>query len=157
MRLHPWLYSRGHGSESVASVRIPVANIELAVSVARDAVATCRRAASETDRTTSTQETAGAARASGLGTRTHARAESVDLVVRSRRSSGLPSQAASPDEAERAASVAVLTVGSFEQHGHILPLAADTMVACAIADHVVAAVRVALSQRALLTSPRRGV
>jgi len=38
------------------------------------------------------------------------------------------------DEAERGASVAVLPVGSFEQHGHFLPLTTDTMVACAIAE-----------------------
>ena len=44
----------------------------------------------------------------------------------------------SSEEAARAASVAVLPVGSFEQHGHILPLATDTMVACVIAEHVAA-------------------
>lgn len=43
------------------------------------------------------------------------------------------STATSADEAARAAGVAVLPVGSFEQHGAYLPLATDTLVACAIA------------------------
>lgn len=40
------------------------------------------------------------------------------------------------DEASRA-TVAVLPVGSFEQHGPCLPLATDTLVACAIAREIV--------------------
>ncbi|MEV0215113.1 creatininase family protein [Micromonospora sp. NPDC050695] len=44
--------------------------------------------------------------------------------------------ATSTDESERAASVAVLPVGSFEQHGAHLPLLTDTIVACAIAKAV---------------------
>ena len=42
----------------------------------------------------------------------------------------------SRDEAERAAGVAVLPVGSFEQHGDHLPLATDTLIACAIASAI---------------------
>lgn len=44
--------------------------------------------------------------------------------------------ATSKDEAERAASIAVLPVGSFEQHGDHLPLATDTVVASVIAREV---------------------
>jgi len=44
--------------------------------------------------------------------------------------------ATSPEVAERAPRVAVLPVGSFEQHGDHLPLSTDTVVACAIADAV---------------------
>lgn len=44
----------------------------------------------------------------------------------------------SEDEKRRAAPVAVLPVGSFEQHGPCLPLATDTIVACAIAERVAA-------------------
>src|SRR3712207_2801677 len=44
--------------------------------------------------------------------------------------------ATSGEEAERNAAVAVLPVGSFEQHGAHLPLATDALVACAIADAV---------------------
>jgi creatinine amidohydrolase len=43
------------------------------------------------------------------------------------------STATSHGEADRAATVAVLPVGSFEQHGDHLPLSTDTFVACAIA------------------------
>lgn len=42
--------------------------------------------------------------------------------------------ATSTDEADRNASIAVLPVGSFEQHGRHLPLATDSIVACAIAE-----------------------
>lgn len=41
--------------------------------------------------------------------------------------------ATSADAADRGATVAVLPVGSFEQHGSHLPLISDTVVACAIA------------------------
>ncbi len=47
-------------------------------------------------------------------------------------------KATSSEEGARAASVAVLPVGSFEQHGHILPLATDSMVACLIAEALAA-------------------
>ena len=40
------------------------------------------------------------------------------------------------DEADRAASIAVLPVGSFEQHGDHLPLATDSLIACLIAREV---------------------
>lgn len=43
------------------------------------------------------------------------------------------STATSVDERDRAASVAVLSVGSFEQHGAQLPVVTDSIVACAIA------------------------
>ncbi len=44
--------------------------------------------------------------------------------------------ASSRDERQRAAQVAVLPVGSFEQHGDILPLITDTAIACVIAREV---------------------
>ncbi|MEE1820971.1 creatininase family protein [Streptomyces sp. BE20] len=44
--------------------------------------------------------------------------------------------ATSADERDRASRVAVLPVGSFEQHGAHLPLSTDTLVACAIADAI---------------------
>jgi creatinine amidohydrolase len=44
----------------------------------------------------------------------------------------------SADAAAQAASVAVLPIGSFEQHGDFLPLATDTMVACLIAQRIAA-------------------
>jgi creatinine amidohydrolase len=46
------------------------------------------------------------------------------------------STATSHDEADRAATVAVLPVGSFEQHGGHLPLSTDTLVACAVAQRL---------------------
>lgn len=45
----------------------------------------------------------------------------------------------SRDEAERAARVAILPVGSVEQHGDHLPLSTDTVVACAVAERVATA------------------
>jgi creatinine amidohydrolase len=44
--------------------------------------------------------------------------------------------ATSRDEQDRAASIAVLPVGSFEQHGDYLPLSTDTLIACAIAAEI---------------------
>src|SRR5215472_15341498 len=40
------------------------------------------------------------------------------------------------DERERDAKVALLPIGSFEQHGDCLPLTTDTIVACAIANEI---------------------
>jgi creatinine amidohydrolase len=45
----------------------------------------------------------------------------------------LLSTATTRDEAKRAASMAVLPIGSFEQHGDYLPLSTDTLIACIIA------------------------
>jgi creatinine amidohydrolase len=44
--------------------------------------------------------------------------------------------ATSADERQRAARIAVLPVGSFEQHGDFLPLITDTVVACLIARQI---------------------
>jgi creatinine amidohydrolase len=44
--------------------------------------------------------------------------------------------ATSAEEADRRADVAVLPIGSFEQHGEYLPLATDTRVACAIVQEI---------------------
>ena len=43
------------------------------------------------------------------------------------------------DVGERRADVAVLPIGSFEQHGAFLPLVTDTVIACAIAGEIAAA------------------
>jgi creatinine amidohydrolase len=48
----------------------------------------------------------------------------------------LITMATAKDEADRDASVALLPVGSFEQHGDHLPLATDTIVACVIAQEL---------------------
>ena len=48
----------------------------------------------------------------------------------------LITMATAKDEADRGASVALLPVGSFEQHGDYLPLATDTIVACVIAQEL---------------------
>ena len=55
--------------------------------------------------------------------------------------------ATSTDEAARNATVAMLPVGSFEQHGDHLPLATDTLVACIIAN------RLAITYNLLLLPP----
>jgi creatinine amidohydrolase len=44
--------------------------------------------------------------------------------------------ATTTDEARRGASIAILPVGSFEQHGDHLPLSTDTLIACLIAREV---------------------
>jgi creatinine amidohydrolase len=52
--------------------------------------------------------------------------------------------ATSTEVAEHGARVAVLPVGSFEQHGAHLPLATDTIVACVIAEQLTARYRLLL-------------
>lgn len=52
--------------------------------------------------------------------------------------------ATSTDEAQRGATVAMLPVGSFEQHGDHLPLATDTIIACLIANNLAATYNVLL-------------
>jgi creatinine amidohydrolase len=44
--------------------------------------------------------------------------------------------ATAKDERDRDAEVALLPIGSFEQHGDYLPLTTDTLVACAIANEI---------------------
>ena len=59
----------------------------------------------------------------------------------------------STDEAQRNARVAVLPIGSFEQHGSYLPLITDTVIAMTIAGEAgngVSAVRVAARDHLLL-------
>ena len=48
----------------------------------------------------------------------------------------LISTATTAEEAQRRAQVALLPIGSYEQHGEYLPLATDTLVACAIAREI---------------------
>jgi len=48
----------------------------------------------------------------------------------------LLSTATSREEADRAATIAVLPIGSFEQHGDYLPLSTDTLIACVIAREI---------------------
>src|ERR687894_3322193 len=52
--------------------------------------------------------------------------------------------ATSTDEAQRAATVAMLPVVSFEQHGDHMPLTTDTIIACLIANHLAAIYNVLL-------------
>ncbi|MEU4683152.1 creatininase family protein [Streptomyces xinghaiensis] len=57
---------------------------------------------------------------------------------------GLPASGLLPldtteDVGSRGAAVAVLPIGSFEQHGRFLPLVTDTVVACAVAGEIAAA------------------
>lgn len=56
----------------------------------------------------------------------------------------LITSATAADEKQRDASVAVLPIGSFEQHGDFLPLITDTVVACAIAQEIAKAYPVML-------------
>src|SRR5258705_4742522 len=44
--------------------------------------------------------------------------------------------ATAADERQHNASLAVLPIGSFEQHGDYLPLITDTVVACALAEEI---------------------
>jgi creatinine amidohydrolase len=44
--------------------------------------------------------------------------------------------ATTQDEQDRAARIAVLPIGSFEQHGPALPLVTDTLIACLIASRI---------------------
>ena len=53
--------------------------------------------------------------------------------------SGLLPSDTTEEARARAADVAVLPIGSFEQHGAHLPLVTDTVVACAIAHEIAAA------------------
>jgi len=53
-------------------------------------------------------------------------------------------RATTEDERHRGAEVALLPIGSFEQHGPYLPLATDTVVACTIAQAIAAAYPVLL-------------
>lgn len=53
-------------------------------------------------------------------------------------SHALPTETTS-EVGEREATVAVLPVGSYEQHGSYLPLATDTLIACAVVDRIAAA------------------
>jgi creatinine amidohydrolase len=50
----------------------------------------------------------------------------------------LLTDATSPDIAALAPDIAILPVGSFEQHGDILPLVTDTIVACLVAERIAA-------------------
>lgn len=70
-----------------------------------------------------------------LGRRTERRHQAGALGGRKIKSVFI-STATSYDEAHRAADVAVLPVGSFEQHGSHLPLATDTLIAALIARRI---------------------
>lgn len=50
----------------------------------------------------------------------------------------LITSATAAEENERQATVALLPIGSFEQHGEFLPLATDTLIACIITDRIAA-------------------
>ncbi len=58
--------------------------------------------------------------------------------------SGLLPLDTTEDVGSRGAAVAVLPIGSFEQHGRFLPLVTDTVVACAVAQEIAAAYPVRL-------------